>query len=81
MRRPGGQSGAPRVQHRIGVAHIRAAMIDAGVPVEVPGTDQLEYVGTDDRGMVLHIIAVPDDREPDGLVVIHCIPQAMRRKP
>ncbi len=32
--------------------------------------DQLHHVGVDDRGVELHIIAVQDDREPDGLRVI-----------
>jgi hypothetical protein len=48
-------------------------------PVEVPGTDQLVYVGRDDRGVELHIIAVPDDRDPDGLAVMHCMPNDWRR--
>lgn len=66
-------------QHRIGIAHIRAAMLDAGVPTEVPGTDQLLYVGRDDRGVLLEIIAVPDDQNPEGLAVIHCMPYDYRR--
>lgn len=35
---------------------------------------QLHYVGEDDRGVELHVIAVPDDRNPDGLTVIHAMP-------
>jgi hypothetical protein len=36
-------------KHKIGNAHILAAMRNAGVPVLVPGTDQLLYIGKDDR--------------------------------
>ena len=53
-------------KHKIGNAHILAAMRNAGVPVLVPGTDQLLYIGKDDRGVELEVIAVPDDRDPVG---------------
>lgn len=65
-------------KHRIGKAHILAAMVDAGVPNLVG--DQLHYLGTDDRGVELEIIAVPDDRRT-GLAVIHAMPTSFRRKP
>jgi hypothetical protein len=58
-------------KHRIGNAHILAAMINAGEPT-VEG-DTLVYVGTDDRGVELRIVAVPNDKG-DGLAVIHCMP-------
>ena len=63
-------------KHRIGNAHILAAMIDAGVPT-VDG-DALVDIGRDDRGVELHIIAVPDDRG-EGLAVIHAFPNEWRK--
>lgn len=56
-------------------------MVTAGVPVLVD-TDlgpQLHYVGTDDRGVELHVIAVPDDRRDGGLAVIHAMPTSYSR--
>lgn len=38
------------------------------------------FVGEDDRGVDLEIIAVPDDRDPDALAVIHAMPTAFREK-
>lgn len=63
-------------KHKIGNAHILAAMRAAGEPAVVPGTDQLVYVGEDDRGVELVVIAVPDNRDPAGLAVIHAMPTA-----
>lgn len=51
-------------------------MRDAGEPIGVPGTDELVYVGEDDRGVELLVIAVPDSRDPAGLAVIHAMPTA-----
>lgn len=65
-------------KHKIGNAHILAAMRNAGIPVLVPGTDQLLYVGKDDRGVELEVIAVPDERDPGGVTVIHAMPTFMR---
>lgn len=65
-------------KHRIGNAHILAAMANAGTPTAGPG-DQLIYIGTDDRGLALLIIAVPDDRHPDTIAVIHATPLHWRR--
>ena len=67
-------------KHRIGNAHILAAMVDAGEPTADPDSDQLVYLGRDDRGVELYIIAVPDDRDPEGLTVIHCAPLAWHMK-
>ena len=55
-------------KHKIGNAHILAAMRAAGEPIGVPGTDQLVYVGEDDRGIE------PDNRDPAGLAVVHAMP-------
>jgi hypothetical protein len=59
-------------RHRIGNAHILAAMRDAGRPTSVG--DRLVYVGEDDRAVELVVIAVRDDRRSGGLAVIHAIP-------
>jgi hypothetical protein len=40
----------------------------------------LVFIGVDDRGVELEIIAVPDDRNPDALAVIHAMPTAFRKK-
>jgi hypothetical protein len=60
-------------RHRIGNARILAPC-KCGKPVMVPGMDQLLYVGQDDRGIELLVIAVPDNRNPGGLAVIHAMP-------
>jgi hypothetical protein len=54
-------------------------MIDAGLPVTVG--DQLLYVGIDDRGVELEVIAVPDDTDRADLTVIHAMPTSFRRQP
>lgn len=66
-------------KHRIGVAHILEAMTAAGVPERLEG-DQLLYVGADSRGVELEIVAVPDDKRPGGLAVIHAMPTHYRRQ-
>lgn len=58
--------------------HIVAALVDAGDPI-LEG-DQMHYIGTDDRGLELHIIAVPDDRYDDGIAVIHAAPNEWRER-
>lgn len=52
-------------------------MRHAGIP-DVIG-DRLRYVGRDDRGIELEIIAVVDDRGDGGLTVIHAMPVEFRR--
>lgn len=51
-----------------GNAHILAAMVNAGEPVLVG--DQLLYLGCDDRGIELEIVAVSDDSGRAELTVI-----------
>lgn len=53
-------------------------MVDAGEPTVVG--DQLLYVGRDSRGVGIEVIAVPDDRDPGGLAVIHAMPTDYRRR-
>ena len=52
-------------------------MRDAGEPTVVG--DALQYVGRDESGLELEIVAVPDDRG-DGLAVIHAMPAEWRRQ-
>ncbi len=59
------------------MAHIQF-VVDAVDPVKLG--DRLVFIGEDDRGVELEIIAVPDDRDPDALAVIHAMPTAFRRK-
>jgi hypothetical protein len=67
-------------KHRLGRAHVLAAMEAAGEPEHVPAggglDDRLVWVGADDRGVVLEVIAVD---LPDYLLIIHAMPLAFRR--
>ncbi len=63
-------------RHKIGVAHIVAVM-NTVEPIQIG--DQLLFVGADDRGVELEIIAVPDDRNPETLAVIHAMPTEFRK--
>jgi hypothetical protein len=65
-------------KHRIGVAHIVAALENAGDPV-VDGGDRRMYIGTDDRGVELEIVMVNDGR--DGVwAIIHAMPISFRAR-
>jgi hypothetical protein len=59
---------------------VLAAMEAAGEPERVPADgdldDRLLWVGPDDRGIVLEVLAVD---LPDYLLVIHAMPVALRR--
>lgn len=63
-------------RHRIGNAHILAAIKDAGAPliVEDERGPQLHYIGIDDRGVQLHVVALPDNRREGWLAIIHAMP-------
>jgi hypothetical protein len=68
-------------RHRIGKAHALAALENAGDPTVVVAPsddldDRLVFVGTDDRGVELEIIAI---QLPGFLYVIHVMPTAFRR--
>lgn len=70
-------------KHKIAKAHALAALENAGDPVLVlvpaPSDDlddRLVFVGKDDRGIELEIIAV---QLPDFLLVIHVMPTEFRR--
>lgn len=66
-------------KHRIGKAHA-LHVIDTVEPDHVPATEtadeRLVWIGTDDRGVELEIVAAI---MPDHLFVIHAMPYAYRR--
>lgn len=51
-------------------------MTNAPAPtlVETEDGPQLHFFGADDRGVELHVVAVPDIRRVAGLAVIHAMP-------
>ena len=53
-------------------------METAGVPQVIEGGDLL-WIGLDERGRELEVIAVPEDA--NTVVVKHVMPTALRRKP
>jgi hypothetical protein len=67
-------------KHRVGRAHVRH-VISTVAPVAVTtsdGRDGWLYVGPDDRGVALEVIAA--ELEGDVLLVIHVMPRAYRRR-
>jgi len=42
--------------------------------------DQAMYVGTDDRGLEIEVILVPNDRDPNAFTVIHAMPTDWRNR-
>lgn len=65
-------------RHKVGNRRIIEAMAAAGKPTVIG--DQLHDVGTDARGIELEIVAVPDNRKPGGLAVIHAMPISFRNR-
>ena len=67
-------------RHRIGKVHARYVM-DEYKPTRVPADDEhgerLVWVGTDDRGLELEIVAVV---ETDYSLVIHVMPRSFNRR-
>ncbi|MHB1172770.1 MAG: hypothetical protein ACYCZY_09815 [Lacisediminihabitans sp.] len=76
MRRPRITHSARK--HRIGAAHIYAALDNAGEPTEID-PDALLYVGIDDRGIESEMIVVDDDKR-EGQAVIHVMPTSFRSR-
>jgi len=69
-------------RHRIGKARALVAMEDAGEPIAIPARDgqaddRLVFIGADDRGVKLEVIAV---QMPDYLYVINVMPYLYRRR-
>ena len=67
-------------KHRIGKARARFVM-ENSQPSFVPATDerdqQLQWIGIDQNGVELEIVAV---EKPDALLVIHVMPTHFRRR-
>lgn len=67
-------------RHRIGRAHA-LHVINTVEPTVVPAGESYRerrvYVGPDDRGLELEIVAIV---EPEYLLVIHVMPTALRRR-
>jgi len=67
-------------KHRIGKAHVLAAMNAAGDPQRIPAEGDLDerllWVGPDDRGVVLEVIGID---VADYVLVIHVMPYGFRR--
>ena len=68
-------------KHRIGKTRALQAMADAGEPAVIPGTgdldDRLLFIGRDERGVELEVIAI---ERPDHLLVIHVMPYSYRSR-
>lgn len=66
-------------KHRIGRAHAKHVMATVN-PIVVPATagvdERLVWVGDDDRGLELEIVAL---NLPDMVLVIHVMPTAYRK--
>ncbi len=54
-------------------------MAAAGVP-EILDDGKLLYVGIGSRGIELEVLAIPDDKHPGGLTVIHAVPTHNRQE-
>jgi hypothetical protein len=69
-------------KHRIGREHVRHVMATT-VPSPVltnRGAEGWQYVGRDDRGVMLEVIAVETDAEEPTLLVIHAMPYTYRER-
>lgn len=68
-------------RHRVGKAHA-LHVIESTEPVQVRATDTLDarlvWIGPDDRGIELEIVAL--DLQ-DAITVIHVMPTSLRRQP
>lgn len=67
-------------RHRIGRAHVYHVMATSiGIPVPTePGADpKVAWLGQDDRGLVLEVVAA---LRPDYVLVIHVMPRQLRRR-
>jgi len=66
-------------RHRVGKAHAMH-VITTTTPAQVPASDiadaRLVWIGADDRGIELEIVALDLD---DAVVVIHVMPTSLRR--
>jgi hypothetical protein len=68
-------------RHRIGKAHVLHVMNTVApevIEADEVNDSRLLWIGPDDRGLVLEIVAIVD---PDYLLVIHVMPHHFRRSP
>ncbi len=65
-------------RHRVGTAHVHTVMRSTvGTPTTTSGGEPaVEWIGTDDRGVEVHIIALP---QAGQLLVIHAMSTRYRR--
>lgn len=68
--------------HKIGKASVLYVMehTEPTDAVSKFGDAGLDWLGTDERGRELHIVAVVQSADDDGLLVIHVFPTALLRK-
>ena len=67
-------------RHRIGKARSLSVMNTIepeAVPADADFDSRLEWIGVDDRGIELEIVALD---LPDAIAVVHVMPTALRRK-
>jgi hypothetical protein len=66
-------------RHRIGKAHA-LHVINTTEPIKIPATTTLDarlvWIGDDDRGIELEIVALD---LPEAVIVIHVMPTSLRR--
>lgn len=67
-------------RHRIGKAralYVMNTVEPEAAPADADFDPRLEWIGVDDRGIELEIVALD---LPDAIVVVHVMPTALRRK-
>jgi hypothetical protein len=64
-------------RHKIGKAHVLAALANAGTPTVLPNGN-LYWLGVDDRGVELEIIAFIAVEDPNLAVIKHVFPTALK---
>jgi len=67
-------------RHKIGRAHAEAALASAGDPFFDDRGD-LNWLGSDDRGLELHIVGFIAAEDPNLVVIKHVFPLALKEKP
>ncbi|MDO5082894.1 MAG: hypothetical protein Q4D89_05780 [Arachnia propionica] len=70
-------------RHKVGKAHMMHVISNCPPreSTRITGETELSWVGIDDRGLELHIVAVvtTDDRTAEEiLLVIHCFPTVLK---
>jgi len=66
-------------RHRLGKAHalyVMSTVVPEVIPADQTNNERLLWIGPDDRGLVLEIVALV---ELDHLLVIHVMPHQFRR--